>query len=318
MARQSGWQGTGMMSSGLKMLALREDVLADFGEGEAVARGVEILQPAGGLDGLEGDAAHAGLLEREVDDLAELIVVEPFFSVTTSVVEMLCSLRWSSACWRMRRRSAPRSSRSGPSSQRIELQIDLEAGHVILEPRAKSGSCAMRMPLVLTMRCLIGRRLAASRISKKCGWIVGSPPLICTMSGSPLVADDAIEHELDLLERAMRLPVRPGFGVADRAGEIAVVGDLDQREATVLLVIGAEAAIVGAAVFDRRVEFQRHLAGLERVARELVVFGVGGDQHFLEAVLAGSACACRRGHPERRPWPRLCDRQVVQRLLVSS
>ncbi len=30
----------------------------------------------------------------------------------------------------------------------------------------------------------MGRRLAASRISKNRGWIVGSPPLIWTMSGS--------------------------------------------------------------------------------------------------------------------------------------
>src|SRR5215813_6090101 len=71
-----------------------------------------------------------------------------------------------------------------------------------------------------------------------------------------LVADNAIEHELNLLEAAMRQTVRRGFAVTDRAGEIALVGDLDEREAGVLLMVGAEPAVVGAAVFDRCVEFQ--------------------------------------------------------------
>ena len=42
----------------------------------------------------------------------------------------------------------------------------------------------MRTPLVLTIRWRIGRRFAASRIAKKSGWIVGSPPEIWTTSGS--------------------------------------------------------------------------------------------------------------------------------------
>ena len=51
----------------------------------------------------------------------------------------------------------------------------------------------------------------------------------------------------------------PDSRVADGAGEVAVVGDFEEREAGVLLVIGAEAAVVGAAVFDRRVEAVGHL-----------------------------------------------------------
>ena len=38
--------------------------------------GVEALEPAGGLDRLERHAAHARLLQREVDDPADLAVVE--------------------------------------------------------------------------------------------------------------------------------------------------------------------------------------------------------------------------------------------------
>ena len=39
-------------------------------------RRIEALEPAGGLDRLERHAAHARLLQREVDDPADLAVVE--------------------------------------------------------------------------------------------------------------------------------------------------------------------------------------------------------------------------------------------------
>ena len=157
-----------MMSSGLKTSVCVEDISADFGEREAVARGVEILQPARGLDGLEGHAAHARLLQREVDDAAEFLVVGARSTVTTSVVEMLCPFRCSSACWRMRRRSAPRSCSSG-SAPANRTAGRARSRACSCSRLAKSWSCAMRMPLVLTIRCLIGRRFAASRMSKNCG-----------------------------------------------------------------------------------------------------------------------------------------------------
>ena len=52
---------------GAEDFGLFEDLAADFGEREAVGGGVEVLEAAGVLDGLEGDAADAGLLEGEVD-----------------------------------------------------------------------------------------------------------------------------------------------------------------------------------------------------------------------------------------------------------
>ena len=58
---------------------LGEDLLADFGEGEAIGGGVEVFGAAGVLDGLEGDAADAFLLEGEGDDVADFVVVEAFF-----------------------------------------------------------------------------------------------------------------------------------------------------------------------------------------------------------------------------------------------
>jgi hypothetical protein len=96
------------------------------------------------------------------------------------------------------------------------------------------------------------------------------------------VAHHAIEHELHLLHRPVRLPVRPRLRVADRAGEVARIGDLHQRQATVLLVIGAKPAIVRAPVADRRVELHRQLARLQAEPRSLVVLDIGRNQDFFQ------------------------------------
>ena len=58
---------------------LFQNLLADFTEGEAVAGGIKFLQSTGGLDRLKCNAAHAPLLQCEVDDLAYFIVIQPFF-----------------------------------------------------------------------------------------------------------------------------------------------------------------------------------------------------------------------------------------------
>ena len=68
--------GDGDYVLGAKDGGLVEDFAADFGEGEAVGGGVEVFQAAGVLDGLERYASYAGLLESEVDGLADLMIVE--------------------------------------------------------------------------------------------------------------------------------------------------------------------------------------------------------------------------------------------------
>ncbi len=65
------------MSAGWKVRRLLEDPVADLGQRQPVARRVEALDPAGGLHWLERHAAHARLPQREVDDRADLIVIEP-------------------------------------------------------------------------------------------------------------------------------------------------------------------------------------------------------------------------------------------------
>jgi len=102
--------------------------------------------------------------------------------------------------------------------------------------------------------------------------------------GVAFVANDVVEHEGDLFERAVGGAVRAGVGVADGAFEVAVVGDLEEREAGVLFVVGAEAAVVGAAVPDGGVELEGHLSGLDEVALLAEVGDVGGDEDFHELV----------------------------------
>ena len=102
--------------------------------------------------------------------------------------------------------------------------------------------------------------------------------------GFAFVFDDGVEHEGDLFEGAVRGAMGAGLGVADGAGEIAVVGDFEEGEAGVLFVVGAEAAVVGAAVLDGGVEFEGHLPGLDEVALLAEVGDVGGDEDLLEFV----------------------------------
>ena len=71
-----GGRGRGPRRVGLNTRRLREDLLADLAERQAVGGGVEVFRSAGGLDRLERDAADAALLQREVDDLADLVVVQ--------------------------------------------------------------------------------------------------------------------------------------------------------------------------------------------------------------------------------------------------
>src|SRR5579872_1309185 len=138
---------------------------------------------------------------------------------------------------------------------------------------AKPGSRAMRRPLVLIIRWRIGRALAAARISKNCGWIVGSPPESCTRSGSPSEATAAAHGRT---------------GEADRAGQVAGVVDLDDRQAGVLLVVWAEAAVVGAAVFGAALQRHRPVAGLQPVALRFPIADVVGDQRLLHPVVAAT------------------------------
>jgi hypothetical protein len=100
------------------------------------------------------------------------------------------------------------------------------------------------------------------------------------------IADDRIEHFFDLIEGTELLTLRAAGRVANGAAEVAVVANLDQSEAGVLLVVGAEAAVVGASPLDGGVVDLRHLRRLdEDFATAAVVVDVVGDEDFFGTVL---------------------------------
>ena len=55
---------------------LFQNLTSNFGQGEPVFRGVEVLQPSRILNRLQRNASHARLLQSEIDDLADLAVVQ--------------------------------------------------------------------------------------------------------------------------------------------------------------------------------------------------------------------------------------------------
>ena len=147
----------------------------------------------------------------------------------------------------------------------------------------------MRMPLVLTIRCLMGRALAISTTGEEIGVHRGLAAGELDYVGMAFVADDGVEHLFDLREGAELLALGAAGGVADGAAQVAVVADLDEGEAGVLLVVGAEAAVVGASPFDGSVVDLRHLGRLdEDFAAAAVVVDVVGDQDALGAVLGAA------------------------------
>src|SRR5215469_2159600 len=64
--------------------------------------------------------------------------------------------------------------------------------------------------------------------------------------------------------------------------------DLEQRQAGMLLVVRAETAIVGTAVFGPGVELERHVARLQEIAAPLPVARLARDQRLLDAVLGAT------------------------------
>ena len=75
-----------------------------------------------------------------------------------------------------------------------------------------------------------------------------------------------------------------GVGEADRAGEVAGLIDFDDREAAVLLMIGAKAAVEGTAGLGTGLRGQRPVAGLQPVLLLAPIIKVVADQRFLDAM----------------------------------
>src|SRR5205085_8652495 len=81
--------------------------------------------------------------------------------------------------------------------------------------------------------------------------------------GLAFAGDENIEHPLDLLNGTVAPVNVCGAGKAYRAGEIAGLVDLNDREAAVLLMIRAQAAVERTACLGPRLGRKRPVAGLD-------------------------------------------------------
>ena len=174
----------------------------------------------------------------------------------------------------------------GFAAEGVELEVELELGHVggeaVGEGFVLRDADAVGVDHEVADGAALGGVEDFEELRVDGGLAAGDLDDV----GLGFVGDDAVEHAFDLVEGFVLGAVGAGLRVADGAGEVAGVADLEEGEAGVLLVVGAEAAVVGAAVFDGGVVAVGHLGRLdEDFAAAAVVVDVVGDQDALEAVL---------------------------------
>ena len=264
------------------------DLAADVGEQHAVAVLVEIEIAAGVLDRLEGHAAHAGIVERVADDAADLVVVD-------ALLHDADERRGDPFPLEIGQRILAHAPQVGAAEifqrralARIELQIDLEAGLQLGEPRHEilvaRDAHAVRVQHDVADRLRLRELQDLEDLRMDRGLAAADLHEI----GQALALDERLQHRVDLGQAAVLGARGRGLGEAHRTGEIALLVDLDQREAGMLLVVGAQAAIVGAAVMRAALELERHVAGLEIVLAALEIGRIGRDQRLLRAVLGAA------------------------------
>ena len=264
---------------------LIDDGLTDFRQHYAVALGVEPVVAAGILHRLEGDAAHAGPALRDAQHIADLVIVDAF-------ADDADQRRRDAGCFQRIERPLPDPPQIGAAdrlqrlaAQRVELQIHLEST-LHLGERGDELRILRDADPVCVQHHMPDRPGACSADDVK------DPRVQRRLAAGDLqqvrlafALDQQIEHALDLGERALTRTQRRRAGETGRAGQIAVLVDLDQRQAAVLLVIRTEAAIIGTALVDAGVKLERHIARLQEIAAALPIRRIGRYQGLLYAVL---------------------------------
>jgi hypothetical protein len=147
--------------------------------------------------------------------------------------------------------------------QGVELQVDLEArlqlGQRIDEGRILGNADAVRVQHDMANRTASCGRQNFEDLGMD-GWLAARD---LDQIGLALAGHQGIEHAFDFGQAAMRVTLGRRVGKADRTGEIAGLVDLDDGQAGMLLVVGAQPAIPGTPVVGARLRCQRPVAGLE-------------------------------------------------------
>ena len=167
------------------------------------------------------------------------------------------------------------------------------------------------MPLVLSITSGIPRAFAAASMSRICGMDRRLAARQLHRLGLALGGDERVQHRLDLLERervAVGLVAGARLGEADRAVEVAAGVDLDDPEAGVLGVLGADAAVARAAQLASR----SGAAAATRRAGRSAARRASGPRRRTRAPRSGRARGTRaagsrarrgRSAPRRAPAP---------------
>ena len=264
---------------------LLQHLAAQLCEGEAVPAGVVALGAARVLDGLEGHAPHAALLGGELHEAAQLAVIAALFhrdhqgSAEVQLVEGLQGLE-------------PRGSQVGAPQlqegrglQGVELKVQLEGGLVAGEPFGKGAVLGDAQAVGVDHEVADGAAAAGVQDLEELGVQGGLTAAELHHVRFALVGHDGVKHALQGGQVPHAAALGAALGIADGAAQVAVVRDLQQSQAAVLLMVRAEAAVVGAAVLHSGVVPAGLLGHLEEdLPAAAVVVHIVGDEHPLGAV----------------------------------
>ena len=277
--------GDGDEVFGLEVGGLVEDATANFGKCKAVGGAGVIDEAASLLNWLKGDAADTGVLQSELDDGAEFVVVDAAFHCddqrcgdTEFVQSLECTLADVAQV-------GSAQLYEGFAAKRVKLKVYLEAWHVGGEALGKRFILRDADAVGVDHEVADGSALGCVQHFEELGVECGFAARYLHDVRLRFIRDDAVEHALDLVESLELATVGSGLRVADGTGKIAGVADFQERQAGVLLVVGAEAAVVGATEVDGGVVAVGHLGGLdEDFATAPIVVHVVRDQDPLEAM----------------------------------
>src|SRR6266851_5033026 len=258
---------------------------AHFGQSESVGCRIVLFQPSGGLDGLKCHPTNAGLLQAELDDAAYFVVVQPFLqrhhesgrnAVTIQAIQGLLSRAAQIGAAQFHERIA---------FEGIELEIDLKVGHALRYLFDEVFVLGHANTVGIDHEVSDGSRLGQFQHGEEVRMQRRLAPGNLHYVGLAFVADDSVKQLLDVRERAVLHPCRSAARVTDGAGKVTVVVDFDQRKTGMLLVVGTEAAVVGASPFDRRVVNHGHFRSLDKnLAAAAVVVDIVRNKNTLRTV----------------------------------
>ena len=178
---------------------LLEDLAPDLRKREPITRRIVVLVAAGVLNWLEGHAAYAGLLKGEVDDLADLGIVEPSLDGhNESGRDAVCVQPIDGAL--------PDGAQIGAAKlhkriafEGIKLEIEFEVRHVGGEASNElfvlGDPDSVGVHHQVANRALLRQIKDAEKIRMHCGLAARDLHYIRT----PFIADDGIEHALNLI-----------------------------------------------------------------------------------------------------------------------